>query len=124
MAFVIIAIALALIAFAIYQTVQKIRGKSKMASCCGSGGNVVKRKVEDTDASHYPFHYKVSVANMKCSNCAANVENAINDAGGIWARVNLGKGEVDVLSKEPRVKEDFVNSLTSTDYEVTGFRKA
>ena len=94
-----------------------------MSSCCGSGGNVTKKKVEDTDASHYPFHYIVSIANMKCSGCAVNVENAMNQAGGIWARVNLGKAEVDILSKEPRVMDDFVNLLSSTDYEVTGFHE-
>ena len=34
---VITVLAAALIVFAVYQTVQKARGKSKMASCCGSG---------------------------------------------------------------------------------------
>ena len=75
---VITVLAAALIVFAVYQTVQKARGKSKMASCCGSGEPVRRKSVADRDASHYPYRYKLAIENMKCSNCAANVENALN----------------------------------------------
>ena len=65
-----------LIAYAVYGTVQKARGKAK-SSCCGSAESVLPKRVEDTDESHYPFRYYVSIDGMKCSNCATNVENAI-----------------------------------------------
>lgn len=117
---VITVLAAALIVFAVYQTVQKARGKSKMASCCGSGEPVRRKRVADRDASHYPYRYKLAIENMKCSNCAANVENALNDVEGNWAKVNLGKKEADVLSKLPRTEEDFAMALANTCYKVSG----
>ena len=117
---VITVLAAALIVFAVYQTVQKARGNSKMASCCGSGEPVRRKSVADRDASHYPYRYKLAIENMKCSNCAANVENALNDVEGNWAKVNLGKKEADVLSKLPRTEEDFAMALANTCYKVSG----
>lgn len=117
---VITVFAAALIVFAVYQTIQKARGKSKMASCCGSGETVRREGAADRDASHYPYRYKLAIENMKCSNCAANVENALNDVEGNWAKVNLGKKEADVLSKLPRTEKDFAKALANTCYKVSG----
>ena len=118
----IIIIGMLLIAYAVYGTVQKARGKAK-SSCCGSAEIVVPKRVEDTDESHYPFKYIVYVDGMKCSNCAANVENAINASGDTWAHVNLGRHRAEVLSKKAKTEEDFVQALNGTGYKVTGFEQ-
>ena len=118
----IIIVGLLLIAYAVYGTVQKARGKSK-SSCCGSAETVLRKPVEDTDKSHYPFKYFVSVDGMKCSNCAANVENAINKSGDTWAHVNLGRKRAEVLSKTEKTEEDFATALKGTEYKVTGFKQ-
>ena len=60
---------------------------------------------------------------MKCSNCAANVENAINASGDTWAHVNLGRHRAEVLSKKEKTEEDFVHALNGTGYKVTGFEQ-
>ncbi len=117
---VIIIIGVLLIAYAVYGTVQKVRGKAR-SSCCGSAETVLPKRVEDTDESHYPFKYLVSVDGMKCSNCAVNVENAINASGDTWAHVNLGRGRADVLSKNEKTEDDFVRALKGTGYKVSGF---
>ena len=91
-----------------------------MASCCGSGEAVRRKGAADRDASHYPYRYILVIENMKCSNCAANVENALNDVEGSWAKVNLGKKEADVLSKLPRTEKDFAKALANTCYKVSG----
>ena len=117
---VIIIIGILLIAYAVYGTVQKVRGKAR-SSCCGSAETVLPKRVEDTDESHYPFKYLVSVDGMKCSNCAVNVENAINASGDTWAHVNLGRGRADVLSKNEKTEDDFVRALKGTGYKVSGF---
>jgi len=109
-----------LIAYAVYGTVQKARGRAK-SSCCGSAETVLPKRVEDTDESHYPFKYFVSIDGMKCSNCAANVENAINASGDTWAHVNLGRHRAEVLSKKEKTEEDFADALKGTGYKVTGF---
>ena len=117
---VIIIVGILLIAYAVYGTVQKARGKAK-SSCCGSAETVLPKRVEDTDESHYPYKYQVSIDGMKCSNCAANVENAINASGDTWAHVNLGRHRAEVLSKKEKTEEDLVRALKGTGYKVTGF---
>ena len=116
----IIIIGILLIAYAVYGTVQKARGKAK-SSCCGSAETVRPKRVEDTDESHYPFRYIVTIDGMKCSNCAANVENAINAQGDTWAHVNLGRHRAEVLAKKEKTEDDFVRALKGTGYKVAGF---
>ena len=118
----IIIVGVLLIAYAVYGTVQKVRGKSK-SSCCGSAESVIPKPVEDTDESHYPYKYYVSVDGMMCSNCAANVENAINRSGDVWAHVNLGRKRAEVLSKTEKTESDFAKALKGTDYKVTGLER-
>lgn len=109
--------AVAIIIYAIYGTLQKLRGKSKN-SCCGTAEAVPESPVEDTDKSHYPFKYNVTVEGMKCSNCAANVKNAINAMGDVWATVNLGKNRAEVLAKAEKSRSDFADALSGTSYKV------
>ena len=120
MAALIIICAAALVVFAVYRTVQKARGKAK-SSCCGTPEVITKNKVEDTDESHYPYRYKLAIDGMRCSNCAATVENTLDEIDGIWARVNLGKKEADVLSKQEMQQADFARVMGATSYKLVGF---
>lgn len=120
MAALIIICAAALVVFAVYRTVQKARGKAK-SSCCGTPEVITKKKVEDTDESHYPYRYKLAIDGMRCSNCAATVENTLDEIDGIWARVNLGKKEADVLSKQEMQQADFARVMGATSYKLVGF---
>ena len=119
---IIIYIAAALLViFGIYHTVQKFRGRAK-SSCCGTPEIVSAKKVEDTDESHYPYVYLLSVEGMKCSNCASNVENALDSMNGVWARVSLGRREARVLAKSRYEKEDFEAALAKTSYKIANFK--
>lgn len=120
MATLIIICAAALVVFAIYRTVQKARGKAK-SSCCGTPEVVTKKKVEDTDESHYPYRYSLTVDGMKCSNCAAMVENAFDEMDGVWARVDLGKKKANVLAKSEFEEADFARALAGTSYKLAGY---
>ena len=120
MATLIIICAAALVVFAVYRTVQKARGKAK-SSCCGTPEVITKKKVEDTDESHYPYRYKLAIEGMRCSNCAATVENTLDEIDGIWARVNLGRKEADVLSKQEMQQADFARVMGATSYKLVGF---
>lgn len=119
MATIIIICAALLIAFAVYRTVQKFRGKAK-SSCCGTPEVKTVKQVEDTDESHYPYRYTLSIEGMHCSDCARTVENELNSMEGVWGRVNLGRGEASVLAKTERTREDFEQVLSLKDYTVTG----
>ena len=112
---IIIIAGVLLIAFALWQTIQRFRGKAK-SSCCGSAEAVTVKKVEDTDVSHYSYHYLLSIDGMMCSNCAKTVENTLNSIPGVWGRVNLGKKEADVLAKEPVEESSFAQALQKNSY--------
>ncbi|MCR5826586.1 MAG: cation transporter [Oscillospiraceae bacterium] len=116
----IIAVGVLLICFALWQTIQRFRGKAK-SSCCGTAEAVSVKQVEDTDASHYPYRYCLSIEGMHCSNCAKNVENALNGMQGVWGRVNLGKAQADVLTKQPVAREAFADVLRRRDYVLKGY---
>lgn len=122
MSAVIIIAGFLLIAYAVYATVQKARGKAK-SSCCGTAETVLPKAVDDMDESHYPFRYNVSIDGMMCSNCASRVQNAINEEGDVWAQVNLGRHRAEVLAKSEKTERDFVRLLGGTDYKVTGFEQ-
>ena len=122
MSTVIIIAGILLIVYAVYGTVRKAKGKSK-ASCCGTGETVLAKPVDDTDESHYPFRYHVAVEGMKCSNCAANVQNAFNGIDGVWARVNLGRHRAEVLAKKEMTAEPFEKALSGTGYKVSGLEQ-
>lgn len=119
---IIYIVAAALIIYGLYHTVQKFRGKAK-SSCCGAPEIKSVRKVEDTDESHYPYQYVLKVDGMKCSGCAANVENALNVLNGVWARVDLGRKEARVLSKRELSREDLNAALSVTSYRIADFRE-
>lgn len=122
MSAVIIIVAVLLIVYGVYATVQKARGKAK-SSCCGSAETVLPRPVSDMDESHYPFKYNVEIDGMMCSNCASRVQNAINAKGDMWAHVNLGRHRAEVLAKSEKTENDFVRLLGNTDYKVVGFEE-
>ena len=80
----IIALGALLIVYAVWQTVQRFRGKAK-SSCCGGAEAPARKTVADTDETHYPYRYRLAVGGMRCSHCAVNVENALNALPGVWA---------------------------------------
>ena len=118
---VIIAAGFLLIVFALYRTIRRFTGRP--GSCCGGPEAVSVSAVEDTDVSHYPFRYRLSVGGMKCSNCAKNVENLLDSLPGVWAKVDLGKKEADVLTKEAVPAERFESALREKSYTLEGFRE-
>lgn len=122
MSAVIIIVAVLLIAYGVYATVQKARGKAK-SSCCGTAETVLPNPVDDTDESHYPFRYNVAIDGMMCSNCASRVQNALNAGGDVWAKVNLGRHRAEVLAKTEKTEDDFARLLKKTDYKVVGFEE-
>ena len=118
---IIYIIAAVLIIYRVYYTVQKFRGKAK-SSCCGTPEVKAVRKVDDTDESHYPFRYMLTVDGMKCSGCASNVENSLDNMDGVWAKVSLGRREARVLAKKEYTKEDFDEALSKTSYKIADFK--
>ena len=61
---------------------------------------IKKIRVKDHNKANYPFSYKLKIEGMVCSGCARKVDNALNSEGELWANVDLGSKEVNVLSKQ------------------------
>ena len=122
MATIIVILAILLIAFAVYNTIKKMRGKAK-SSCCGGPEVKTIKKVADTDESHYPYRYEVGIEGMHCSNCARAVENALHEKDGLWATVELGRNRAIVRAKQEMTESDFAKALQNTSYNVTAYNR-
>ncbi len=60
----------------------------------------------------------MKIEGMSCGHCQARVEKALNEIGGVSAKVNLGKKEA-VIEYASDIKDDvFVNAVTEAGYEV------
>lgn len=76
--------------------------KNLTQGCCGSSGTAVRKKrVNDRNASHYPYEITMKIDGMVCSKCKTRVENALNSIEGVWAIADVEKGEVQVRMKNP-----------------------
>jgi len=95
--------------------------KKKLSSgCCGSSDEAVKSvKVSDTDERNYPYRKEFKVFGMHCDNCRKRAENALNSIDGIYARVNLGKGEALVLSKKEINDQELIDAVSNAGYRLS-----
>jgi len=94
----IVILLIAVIAFAIYQTVLKFQ---KGGGCCGEHEQPPKSiTVKDKNKAHYPYSIELNISGMTCSNCAKRVENALNTVDGVWAKVNFNQHSALVRMKQ------------------------
>lgn len=113
---IIIIVLVIICALAVRSYVKKLRYGS---GCCGEHEAPDKKvKVADRNKDHYPYSIKLMIDGMVCGNCVRRVENALNSLDGIWARVDLGNKEAEVLSKEQVDKEILVNAVRNVGYTV------
>lgn len=98
---VIVGIVIALVCvYAIYSYGKKLR---QGGGCCGTHDAAEKKvKVSDHNKEHYPYTVTLDIDGMTCSSCSRRVENALNEIGGVWAKVDLGAHKATVrLKQEP-----------------------
>ncbi|MBS1317993.1 MAG: heavy-metal-associated domain-containing protein [Lachnospiraceae bacterium] len=96
-----------------------IRSSMKRVSngCCGTGDDVKKVKAEDTDVSHYPYHFEVEVEGMTCNQCKKRVENAFNEKSGFCAKVNLKQKKAEVYAKEQITVQEIRDIVRRSGYD-------
>ncbi|MCR4728394.1 MAG: heavy-metal-associated domain-containing protein [Lachnospiraceae bacterium] len=112
--FLIITLLVAIVGVAIYSTVHRIRHGS---ACCGERDAAPKRiKVKDKNKANYAYTYVLKVDGMHCSNCARRVENAFNSETGNWAKADVEKKEVLLLSKKEESEEKLMKTVASAGY--------
>lgn len=60
---------------------------------------------------------------MHCRHCKNRVEEAVNDIKGAAGRVNLKKGELEVLYSEEITDRVIISRVEKAGYTVTGVKK-
>lgn len=116
--FIVLALA-ALLAWAVYHTVQKSR---KGGGCCGEHETVKRISVSDRNKSHYPYQVELQISGMTCENCARRVENALNGIDGVWAKVDLGSRRARVLMKTEPDEKRIRETVSAAGYAVAECR--
>ena len=113
---IVILVILVVVVLAVKSTIKRILHGS---SCCGERDALPKKiKPADKNKSHYPYEYILSVDGMHCSNCSRRVENTLNSIDGLWAKVNLEKKSVIVLSKKDLEASFFETEIGRAGYTV------
>lgn len=114
-----ILVAAAVVAVLFIQMRNKV---TKGSSCCGEHELPVERiRAEDLDPAHYPYHYRLLVEGMVCANCAKRVENAFLGTGEMLANVDLGKKEVDLLSRRELDRREAAGIVDRAGYTLAEF---
>lgn len=118
---VVLLILVAIIAFAVFGTIKRIRHGS---SCCGERDPAPKKiKVSDKDKSHYPYAYELGIDGMHCSNCARRVENGFNKIPGMWAKADVSKKQVILMTKEQVEQNECFKIVSDSGYTLISFKK-
>ncbi|MGL5511918.1 MAG: heavy-metal-associated domain-containing protein [Sporomusa sp.] len=113
---IIIIVLVIICVLAVYSYIKKIRHGS---GCCGEHEALDKKvKVADRNKDHYPYSVKLTIDGMVCGNCVRRVENSLNSMDGIWAKVDLGSKQAEVLGKDKVDNEILVNAIRDTGYTV------
>lgn len=118
---VVLLILAAIIAFAVFGTIKRIRYGS---SCCGERDPAPKKiKVSDKDKSHYPYAYELRIDGMHCSNCARRIENGFNKIPGMWAKADVSKKQVILMTKEQVEQNECFKIVSDSGYTMISFKK-
>ena len=77
--------------------------KKLSSGCCGTSVEKEKRiGARDSDETHYPYAYEITVEGMHCGNCATRLENAFHgQKEGMLARADVPHARVTLRAKEP-----------------------
>ena len=87
---VLIVVLVAAVVFGVKSYMKKLS-----SGCCGTSVEKEKRiGARDSDETHYPYAYEITVEGMHCGNCATRLENAL-------ARADVPHARVTLRAKEP-----------------------
>ena len=85
--------------------------------CCGSGSNTIRIKKTLTEPTLGRF--TMTVEGMRCENCQARVENALNRLDGVVCLVNLRRKTAEVSYSRPFSQEEARSIVEKLGYSVT-----
>ena len=113
--FIIIAILLAIIVFALLRAKKHFGG-----GCCSSGSNIIRlRKTLDAPQIGQKT---MTIEGMTCENCGIRVENALNRLDGVASRVNWKMKKAIVAYSADVSDEQLRDAVERMGYRVISVR--
>lgn len=113
---IIVIVLVIICTWAVYSYVKKLRHGS---GCRGEHEAPDKKiKVADRNKDHYHYSVKLTIDGMVCGSCVRRVENTLNSLDGIWATVDLGRKQAEVLSKVKVDNEVLKSAVRNVGYTV------
>lgn len=92
------------------------------SACCGEKETAPSKvKVRDKNKKNYPYKYIVGVDGMHCSGCVRKIENEFNKGDGMWARADLEKRQVVLLSKRDVEPSEARNIVSDAGFTMLTF---
>ena len=112
-------ILVAILFFAVKCSIPHFKGEG---ACCGGGGYKEKarkpKKLKNVIATK-----EIYVEGMKCDNCRARVQNAINEIEGVSAEVDLKKKRAVVKLERDISDEELARIISRQGYEVISVKE-
>jgi len=118
---VILIVLVALIALGGIRAVLK---RAKGESCCGGGATEVKIEPADKNKKNYRYSASCKIGGMKCKNCAARIQNALNSLDGTWAKVDFKKKSAEILLKNKNAEEAVRKAVSGLGYSLESYCEA
>lgn len=114
-----VVVGLAVVAAVVVAIVLVRRRQTQGSACCGDRGQaVVRTRVADRNKAHYAHETTLNIGGMTCDNCAARVENALNELPGTWATVSIATHTAVVRSKETPDLDELRAAVAHAGYVV------
>lgn len=115
--FIIIAIVVILLGFAVRGSIRHFKGESP---CCGGSSGLIEDAGNKSLDGPVIGERTLKISGMHCENCAKNVRNALNKIDGVVADVDLKANTAKVSYDREISKDDLENAVKSAGYEVVG----
>ena len=108
---VLIVVLVAAVVFGVKSYMKKLS-----SGCCGTSVEKEKRiGARDSDETHYPYAYEITVEGMHCGNCAMRLENAFHGQ-----KEGIGTGGCSACACDPACKRACGGRQDSPNYCACG----
>lgn len=95
--------------------IETVKHFARKGGCCGGGGYRMKKK----RLKGVKYKRRFSVEGMKCKNCAARVEEAVNDIVGVSGQVDLKKSVLTVSYAEEVDDQVIISRIERLGYKIS-----
>lgn len=104
--------------------IRAVLKRAKGESCCSGGATEVKIGPADKNRKNYRYVASCGIGGMKCKNCAARIQNALNSLDGTFAKVDFKKKRAEILLKSENAEEIVRKAVSGLGYSLEIYSEA